>query len=360
MLQLKQPDSAEATQLRLWLIVIDALLLACAIFFSIVWLFLDRINFNIPSIFVSLSAILGFLLGLLLAWRWLIWQSALLVATLIIGATAFTFWVMPVFTNMLVSLYAINLIFISIYLSQRVVKLYAGFSFIVLTVLSFLNLDNGFDLSNPNWMFIVQGMIAGAIFMVAYVLVWLNDEVNQTRSATALASEERYRLLFEASPISLWEQDGSVVMARIEQLREEGVREFRAYFEQNPAVMAEMIGAVKVLNVNETAVSMYKAKDKSELMDNLDRFLPEESYDFALDSLEAMANGEPFFEREISNMTLSGEKLTVLYRWAIPPDQTDIYTTVIASIIDVTARKQVEDALQNYSERLRGLHELDL
>ena len=88
--------------------------------------------------------------------------------------------------------------------------------------------------------------------------------------------------------------------------------------------------------------------------------MPEESYSFVLDSLEAMANHQPDFEREISSLTLDGKKLTVLYRWVIPPEQADTYSTVIASIVDVTSRKEVEDALQNYSERFRGLHELDL
>ncbi len=184
--------------------------------------------------------------------------------------------------------------------------------------------------------------------------------MNRLKALAAQESEARYRLLFEASPIALWEQDGSEIKARIEQLREEGVQDFRAYFKQNPLLMYEMMVSVKVRDVNKTAVSMYKAKDKAELMDNLDRFLPDESYSFILDSLEAMANQEPYFEREISSLTLTGDKLTVLYRWAIPPEQADSYSTVITSIVDLTSRKEVEDALQNYSERFRGLHELDL
>jgi signal transduction histidine kinase/putative methionine-R-sulfoxide reductase with GAF domain len=358
--QLEQPEE-EAARLRKWLIIVEFLLLACAVGLSALWFFLGRRDFSTPPIFVSLPAVLGFLLGLFLAWRWRIWQSALLVSLLIIVATAFTFWEIPIFSNMLVSLYAINLIFVSIYLSRRVMTLYAVFSLFVIFALNFLKSENGFDLNNPDWLLILHELIAVAIFVMAYVFVWLNNDVNEARSTRLLASEARYRLLFEASPISLWEQDGSDVLVRIEQLRQEGVLDFRTYFQQNPSILAEMMSAVKVLNVNTTAVSMYKARDKSELMDNLDRFLPEESYEFALDSLAAMANHEPYFEREITNMTLEGEKLTVLYRWAIPPGQEDTtYTTVVASIVDVSAQKQVEDALQNYSERLRSLHELDL
>lgn len=52
------------------------------------------------------------------------------------------------------------------------------------------------------------------------------DELQQTM--------ERYRTLFDDSPISLWEEDYSAVKAYVEQLRDEGVTNFREYFETHP------------------------------------------------------------------------------------------------------------------------------
>ena len=44
------------------------------------------------------------------------------------------------------------------------------------------------------------------------------------------ASEERYRTLFEESPISLWEEDFSRVKAYLDNLKASGVEDFESYF----------------------------------------------------------------------------------------------------------------------------------
>lgn len=359
-LQLEQPEGEEATRLRAWLILVNSILIVVSLFFTILWQFLGQNNFAVPTIFQSILTLLGYSVSLWLVWQGRIWQGALLVVSLFILATTFTFWMMPDFSNLVISLYVISLIFASTFLNKPIVKLCAAFSFFSFTLLSFSKFLDNLIFIDLDLLFISRYFLGVVVLVLAYALILSNMKMNEIRSDAALKSEARYRLLFEASPIALWEQDGSMVMAKIEELREAGVQDFRTYFEQHPDVVFEIIGKIKVTDVNETAVSMYKAKNKAELMDNLDRFIPEESYSFVLDSLEAMAARKPFFEREITSLTLEGKKLTVLYRWAIPAGQEDVYTPVIASIVDVTARKQIEDVLQSYSERLRGLHELDL
>jgi len=361
LLQIEQSEGNETSRQRNWLIYINLLFLGLSFLFSILWRILDLNFSDAPSLFASFLIIFIYSMGLWLAWRTRIWQSALLVGICSLFATTYGYWVMPAFiSSLFISVLAINLIFVSIFLSRRMVMLFAVTTLVLFTGLNIFKFTNDLIYSTFRWSYITQYLMGVAVFILTYTLIWLNMEVNKAKTMSAFESEARYRLLFEASPIALWEQDGSAVLAEIEQLREAGVQDFRAYFEQNPSAMFEMMGSVKVKDVNETAVSMYKAKDKAELMDNLDRFVPEESYSFILDSLEAMANREPYFEQEISNLTLNNDKLTVLYRWTIPPDQEEPYSTVITSIVDVTNRKQIEDALKSYSERLRGLHELDL
>jgi PAS domain S-box-containing protein len=47
-------------------------------------------------------------------------------------------------------------------------------------------------------------------------------------------SEERFRIMFDESPISLWEEDFSDIKHWIDTRKEEGVRDFRSYFETHP------------------------------------------------------------------------------------------------------------------------------
>ena len=51
------------------------------------------------------------------------------------------------------------------------------------------------------------------------------------------ASEERYRELFEQSPVSLWEEDFSAVKAHIDGLRAVGVTDVSSYLAEHPEVV---------------------------------------------------------------------------------------------------------------------------
>jgi len=47
-------------------------------------------------------------------------------------------------------------------------------------------------------------------------------------------SEERYRKIFETAGVSIWEEDFSAVKSALDELRAQGVRDFRTYLEEHP------------------------------------------------------------------------------------------------------------------------------
>ncbi len=55
-----------------------------------------------------------------------------------------------------------------------------------------------------------------------------------------VASEERARRLFDSSPIALWQIDYSSIIERFDQLRKEGVNDFRRYLDENPEAIIEL------------------------------------------------------------------------------------------------------------------------
>ena len=69
-------------------------------------------------------------------------------------------------------------------------------------------------------------------------------------------SEERYRSLFEDSPISLWEEDFSAVKLFIEDLRRQGVTDYGVYFDSHPEQVARCIEQIKVVDVNQAALKL--------------------------------------------------------------------------------------------------------
>jgi len=98
-------------------------------------------------------------------------------------------------------------------------------------------------------------------------------------------SEERYRKLFEESPIALWEKDCGSLMDRLDELRRQGVTDFRRWFEGRPDAVFDLLGLIRVVDVNMAAVQMYGGATKEELFSGLRNMLCGESAGMCRDAL---------------------------------------------------------------------------
>jgi len=79
-------------------------------------------------------------------------------------------------------------------------------------------------------------------------------------------SEYRYRTIFDAAAVSIWEEDFTQVKAAIDELKAQGVTDFPRYFEEHPEFVRSAMGMVRILDVNDASVQMFRAKSKDELL----------------------------------------------------------------------------------------------
>ncbi|NTV37534.1 MAG: PAS domain S-box protein, partial [Anaerolineaceae bacterium] len=153
-------------------------------------------------------------------------------------------------------------------------------------------------------------------------------------------SEERYRGLFENSPISLWEEDFSLVKHRLDTLREHGVQDLRSYLNEHPDVVQEFIRMVKVLDVNNATLRMFGAKKKEELLSNLGLVFGPESVNQFQNELLCIWDGINEFSWEGNNRTLTGDRINVSLGWSVTPGNEATLSKVIVSLIDITESKR--------------------
>ncbi|MCP5094776.1 MAG: response regulator, partial [Chloroflexi bacterium] len=167
--------------------------------------------------------------------------------------------------------------------------------------------------------------------------------------------ENKYRGLFEATPVSLWEEDFSEVKLFIDQLRQQGVTDFRAYFDTHPEAVTHCISLIKVNDVNQATLKLFKAKNKDEVLNNLDKIFGTESFDLVKEELIRIERGETSFQFEGINYTLENEKLDVLVRLSIVPGFEETLSQVIISVLDITSQKRAENQLRLQATALESV-----
>jgi PAS domain S-box-containing protein len=187
----------------------------------------------------------------------------------------------------------------------------------------------------------------------------LEAEISERRRVeTALReSEERYRQIFKTSAVSIWEEDFAAVRAAIDEVVGRTGREaFADFLAAHPEFVRKAASLVRVLDVNDATLAIYRAGDKRELLGGLEKVLAPGSFDTLRDLLLAIAEGRPSFEGEAVNRTLAGEEIEILMQVSIPREKSR-FSHLIVCVSDITERKRALAALWDSEERFRTAFE---
>lgn len=168
-------------------------------------------------------------------------------------------------------------------------------------------------------------------------------------------SEERYRQLFESSPISLWEEDFSEGRVFFESLKASGVHDFRAYFDNHPEDVIKCAGLVRIIDVNRTTLTQIGAKSKEELSAILPRIFTEESLLTFREELIRLAEGELQYKGQSTHLTLDGKKISVLIHMTVAPGYEQSLSRVLFSFLDISERQRMEEELRHQYRFLQEL-----
>lgn len=186
----------------------------------------------------------------------------------------------------------------------------------------------------------------------------IRQVVKHKRMEKALSdSEERFRIIFDESPISLWEEDFSAVKRYFDQLEAQGVKDLRHYLDTHPHEVEKLSQMVKIINVNNTTLKLYNAKDKTEFFEGLSGFFNEEATMLFKEELVALFNGKTVYQNEFPGYKLTGEKIDVIIRLSVISGYEDTLEKIIVSVIDITQLKSVEKTLRESEEKFRTLAE---
>ncbi len=164
-------------------------------------------------------------------------------------------------------------------------------------------------------------------------------------------SNERFKSFFNDSPVPIWEEDCTELFRYFEDLKSQGIEDFRKFFNDNPQAVQECSLKMNILDVNEAAVKLHGAKNKNELLGNLDKIFTQKSLEDFKEELIALANGEKEVQIEGEVKTLSGDLRYVSLNLKLQANTIHPPILALLTTVDITQRKEMELALAESEER---------
>lgn len=179
------------------------------------------------------------------------------------------------------------------------------------------------------------------------VLVSVEDVTEREEARRKLVDSNNYaRGLFAHSPVSLWVEDFSGVKRLIDEVRMQGIEDFRVFTDVHQEFVARCISEIRVIDVNGRTLELFCAIDKEHLLNNLDEVFRDDMEGPFREQLVDLWEGKLFQQREVVNYALDGSKLNLLMQFSVLPGREHDWSLVQVALTDITARKKAEAYLE--------------
>ncbi len=189
------------------------------------------------------------------------------------------------------------------------------------------------------------------------IIAVCSDLTQFERAIVASGQEARkFEHYYNAAPIALWEEDWSGLKIRIDQLRNAGVTDFRAYLKDNPSVQLELVKEIKWKDFNGAAVDLYRAKNRHALQQYL---APAPATAFAAypEVIMTFLEGRRQIGINTTDRATDGTTLNIIETFQLPKEYERDWSSVMSSSQDIANLKYAAGAL-NLDDGM--IHESDV
>jgi len=176
------------------------------------------------------------------------------------------------------------------------------------------------------------------------------DITERRESEMALVkSQSRYRELFDSSPISIWEEDYTLVKKQLDLLTESGATDLKEYFSTHPEEVTKLSSLVRVTDINKASLELYQVEDKEDLLNSLTQVMGNEPLNHLEEEILGLMSPSKRFVWEGADKTINGRQMEVIVNGSIPEGYEKDWSKVIVSIMDITDRRHAEQQLRKLS-----------
>ncbi|WP_298285197.1 PAS domain S-box protein [uncultured Lutibacter sp.] len=166
----------------------------------------------------------------------------------------------------------------------------------------------------------------------------LSEQLSE-KNRLHIESKNKFKNLFDNSPISLWEEDFSEVKKLIKDAGIEASN-LNKYLIKNKDFLIECISKIKILRVNKNTFNLLGAKSIEELRVLLQKTNTKESFKSLANEITAVALNKKEFYGETEFLRMDGKVIS-----AIIKSEIDSEGKSIVSVVDISAIKEAEKQL---------------
>ncbi len=186
---------------------------------------------------------------------------------------------------------------------------------------------------------------------VMFVIIHDISSLKKTESVLTV-NEAKYRSFFESSPLSLWEQDFSVLLAYLDELKINTGSDIRAYLDVNPDVVVKCSKMIRTIDVNKASVLLYEAQSKEDLLLNFEYIDTEKSYELFKEKIISLYHEQKTFSAETEQHTLKGNLINIKLEMVLVSGSKALIT-----ITDITEQLSTKKKLMASENKFRSYFE---
>jgi PAS domain S-box-containing protein len=167
----------------------------------------------------------------------------------------------------------------------------------------------------------------------------------------------RFRTLFQNVPIAITEENHSATKKYFDELRNQGVKDFREYFNAHPEKLYLCCTLGKVTGFNQALLDLWEACHPEDVIKSMALSFKNNTASARAhsDTIIKLAEGKTSFCKEEDVVTAKGNTKTVRSSVTVAPGCEETLSKIYISTIDITDLKNKTAELKRYQANLENL-----
>lgn len=170
-------------------------------------------------------------------------------------------------------------------------------------------------------------------------------------------SEERYRKLFEDSPVPLIEQDYTAVRDGVEKLKSQGISDVWKYLENNREAVDYLLSCIEITCINKAGLRLFEIDNIEDIHKKVPESFSPESYKGFLNALFNILEKNTKSVDETTLISYKGKMINCIINTVPISDPSSDQLKILVSIADITSRKEMEEVLRKSEKQFKELLE---